>query len=88
MTEKQKQLNRINAAKRCSWPFKEGSYEYHFDNFFDIADSVAVYIEGYGRLINDFEADKYALMTMELELKLMEDERAENSIQSNQGARG
>ena len=80
MTEKQKQLNRIKAAKRCRWPFEKGSYEYHFDKFFDIADGVAVY--------NDFEADEYALMTMKLELKIMEDERAENSIQSNQGAGG
>ena len=80
MTEKQKQLNRINAARSCSWPFKEGSYEYHFDKFFDLAHDFAV--------CNDFEADEYALTTMELELKLMEDERAENSIQSNQGAGG
>lgn len=82
MTEKQKQLNRINAAKRCRWPFKKGSYEYHFDSFFDIPEGIP---EG---MYTDLEADKYALMTMELELKLMEDERAENSIQSNQGAGG
>ena len=80
MTEKQKQLNRINAAKRCRWPFKKGSYEYHFDKFFDLCQDFPV--------CNDFEADKYALMTMELELKLMEDERAENPIKPNQGARG
>ena len=80
MTEKQKQLNRINSVNWNNWPFKKGSYEYHFDKFFDIADGVAVY--------NDFEADEYALITMKLELKIMEDERAENSIQSNQGAGG
>ena len=80
MTEQQKQLNRIKAANRCRWPFKKGSYEYHFDNFFDLCHDFPV--------CNEFEADEYALMAMELELKIMEDERAENSIQSNQGAGG
>jgi hypothetical protein len=80
MTEKQKQLNRINSVNWNNWPFEKGSYEYHFDIFFDLAHDFAV--------CNDFEADKYALMMMELELKLMEDDRTTNSIQSNQGAGG
>jgi hypothetical protein len=83
MTEKQKQLNRINSVNWNNWPFKKGSYEYHFDIFFDLCQLCQDF-----PACNDFEADEYALTTMELELKLMEDERAENSIQSNQGAGG
>ena len=40
--------------KTSSWPFKKGSYEYYFDQYFDIPEGIAA--DKY----TDLEADKYA----------------------------
>jgi len=59
MTEQQMQLNRINSAKSCNWPFEKGSYEYYFDKFFDIPEGIPE------DMYTDLEADKFALKMIE-----------------------
>jgi len=60
MIKKYKNENMTNISK---WPFKEGSYEYYFDEYFDIPEGIAD-----DKYTNE-EAHKYATEMTEQQIQ-------------------
>ena len=50
-----------------NYPFKKGSYEYYFDQYFDIPDGIAA--DKY----TDLEADKYAMECLSIKAQAILD---------------